>query len=49
MHSFKKSLAAPALITLILLTSGCSTMTSAYDSTLDTVSGWLGKSDKKSD
>ena len=32
---------------LLLTLSGCSTITSAYDSTVDTVSGWFKTDDKK--
>ncbi len=49
MRSMNKSLIASAFIITILMTSGCSTMSSAYDSTVDTVSGWFGKGEKKTD
>lgn len=42
-------LSASSLILLILTSAGCSTITSAYDSTVDTVSGWFGKGEKKAD
>jgi uncharacterized protein YceK len=32
---------------LMMCLSGCSTVTSAYDSTVDTVSGWFKSDDKK--
>jgi uncharacterized protein YceK len=32
---------------LLVTLSGCSTVTSAYDSTVDTVSGWFKSDDKK--
>jgi uncharacterized protein YceK len=31
----------------LLTLSGCSTISSAYDSTVDTVSGWFKSDDKK--
>jgi uncharacterized protein YceK len=37
------------LIAAVLLSSGCSTLSSAYDSTTDTVGGWFGKGEKKAD
>lgn len=40
---------ASSLAVLILSTAGCATVTSAYDSTVDTVSGWFGKGEKKAD
>jgi PBP1b-binding outer membrane lipoprotein LpoB len=35
-----------AVLTLAVFLGGCSTISSAYDSTVDTVSGWF-KSDSK--
>jgi uncharacterized protein YceK len=32
---------------LLVTLSGCSTVTSAYDSTVDAVSGWFKSDDKK--
>jgi uncharacterized protein YceK len=47
MHSkFNKSVLTIACGLMICL-SGCSTVTSAYDSTVDTVSGWFKSDDKK--
>jgi starvation-inducible outer membrane lipoprotein len=33
--------------TLLLMLSACSTISAAYDSTVDTVSGWVKSDDKK--
>ncbi len=41
-----QSLAASVLILLVLTCSGCASVSSAYDSAADTVSGWF-KSDAK--
>ena len=49
MKILKTCLTASTLIAVVLLSTGCSTMSSAYDSTVDTVSGWFGKGDKKAD
>lgn len=49
MKLMKNCLSISVLLTVVLMSSGCQTMSSAYDSTKDTVSGWFGKGDKKSD
>ncbi len=49
MKSLKTCLTACMMIAAVLASSGCSTVSSAYDSTVDTVSGWFGKGDKKAD
>ncbi len=49
MKSLKTCMTASALIAAVLLTSGCSTLSEAYDSTANTVSGWFGKGDKKAE
>jgi hypothetical protein len=49
MKTLKNCLSASVLLAVVVLSSGCETMSSAYDSTKDTVSGWFGKGDKKSD
>jgi hypothetical protein len=42
-----KHLALATVIAASVICSGCSTMTSAYDSTVDTVSGWFKSEPKK--
>jgi len=49
MIRLKSVLSASLLAALILTTAGCATITSAYDSTVDTVSGWFGKGEKQAD
>ncbi len=49
MKTIKTRASAVAILSTVLLLSGCSTLTSAYDSTVSTVSGWFGKDDKKAD
>ncbi len=49
MKTLKNCLTASALIAVVLMSSGCSTLSSAYDSTVDTVSGWFGNGEKKAD
>jgi hypothetical protein len=49
MNRLRAVLSASSLALLILTSAGCSTINSAYDSTVDTVSGWFGKGSKKAD
>ncbi|CAM8642995.1 hypothetical protein MCEMAEM21_02170 [Oxalobacteraceae bacterium] len=49
MKIVKNCLSISVLLAVVLMSSGCETMSSAYDSTKDTVSGWFGKGDKKAD
>lgn len=49
MKLLKNCLSASVLLAVVVLSSGCETMSSAYDSTKDTVSGWFGKGEKKAD
>ncbi len=49
MKKIKSGVSAAVLISTVLLLSGCSTVSSAYDSTVSTVSGWFGKGDNKAD
>jgi hypothetical protein len=49
MKTLKNCLTASTLIAVVLMSSGCSTLSSAYDSTVDTVSGWFGNGEKKAD
>jgi hypothetical protein len=49
MKILKNCVSASVLLAVVVLSSGCETMSSAYDSTKDTVSGWFGKGQKKAD
>ncbi len=49
MKKIKSGVSAAVLISTVLLLSGCSTVSSVYDSTVSTVSGWFGKGDNKAD
>jgi hypothetical protein len=49
MKTLKNCLSVSVLLAVVVLSSGCETMSSAYDSTKDTVSGWFGKGEKKAD
>ena len=49
MKNLKSCVTISALIAAVLVTTGCSTLSSAYDSTASTISGWFGKGDKKTD
>lgn len=49
MKTVKTRTGAVVILATMLLLSGCSTMSSAYDSTVSTVSGWFGKDSKKAD
>lgn len=49
MKSLRICATLSALIAAVLLTSGCSVLSSAYDSTASTISGWFGKGNKKAD
>ncbi len=49
MKSLKTCMTATVIIAAALLSSGCSTLSDAYDSTASTVSGWFGKGDKKAE
>jgi hypothetical protein len=49
MKIVKNCLSISVLLAVVLMSSGCETMSSAYDSTKDTVSGWFGKGNKKAD
>ena len=49
MKTIKARACTAAILTAVLLLSGCSTLSSAYDSTASTVSGWFGKDEKKAD
>ncbi|MFM7226136.1 MAG: hypothetical protein ACKO10_01125 [Betaproteobacteria bacterium] len=49
MKLLKNCLSVSVLLAVVVLSSGCETMSSAYDSTKDTVSGWFSKGQKKAD
>jgi hypothetical protein len=49
MKTLKNCLSVSVLLAVVVLSSGCETMSSAYDSTKETVSGWFGKGEKKAD
>jgi hypothetical protein len=49
MKQVKNCLSISILLAVVVLSSGCETMSSAYDSTKETVSGWFGKGEKKAD
>ncbi|MBU6291842.1 MAG: hypothetical protein KGN40_07730 [Burkholderiales bacterium] len=49
MKIFKNCVSASVLLAVVVLSSGCETMSSAYDSTKGTVSGWFSKGQKKAD
>ncbi len=49
MKTLKNCLSVSVLLAVVVLSSGCETMSSAYDSTKATVSGWFGKGEKKAD
>jgi len=49
MKILKNCVSASVLLAVVVLSSGCETMSSAYDSTKDTVSGWFSKGQKKAD
>jgi len=49
MKTLKNCLSISVLLAVVVLSSGCETMSSAYDSTKDAVSGWFGKGEKKAD
>ncbi len=47
MKSKLKYLTVASVIAASVVCTGCSTMTSAYDSTVDTVAGWFKSEPKK--
>jgi len=49
MKLLRNCLSVSVLLAVVVLSSGCETMSSAYDSTKDTVSGWFSKGQKKAD
>jgi hypothetical protein len=49
MKTLKNCLSVSVLLAVVVLSSGCETMSSAYDSTKESVSGWFGKGEKKAD
>ena len=49
MKLLKNCLSVSILLAVVVLSSGCETMSSAYDSTKESVSGLFGKDKKKAD